>query len=166
MNTLIKRYLSFSIGIWLKPIIFFITVPVVSWLINPSEFGKASMYSTFYSILTLVVLFGTSNAFMRFYFQKSEKEKSELLGSCLSVPLILWVITGIILSVKNSLQLRYHHEVQFLLLQSFILPFRRVLCCPKILHFAKLYHHVAYLKSIFQSLLPQITCILFVPFLF
>ncbi|HEY8543274.1 MAG TPA: oligosaccharide flippase family protein, partial [Pseudothermotoga sp.] len=99
MNTLIKRYLSFSIGIWLKPIISFVTVPVVTWLINPSEFGKASMYSTFYSILSLVVLFGTSNAFMRFYFQKPEEEKSELLWSCLTVPLILWIIASVVLFI-------------------------------------------------------------------
>jgi O-antigen/teichoic acid export membrane protein len=99
MNTLIKRYLSFSIGIWIRPIISFITVPIVSWLIDPSEFGKASMYSTFYSILTLVTLFGTSNAFMRFYFQKSEEERNELLWSCLSIPLILWMITSVVLFV-------------------------------------------------------------------
>ncbi|HBJ81400.1 oligosaccharide flippase family protein, partial [Pseudothermotoga sp.] len=95
MNNLVRRYLSFSIGIWIRPIISFITVPVVSWLIDPSEFGKASLYSTFYFILAYVTLFGTTNAFMRFYFQKSEEERSELLWSCLSVPLILWMITSV-----------------------------------------------------------------------
>lgn len=97
MNSLLKRYFSFSIGIWIRSIISFITVPVVSWLINPSEFGKASMYSTLYSILSLVSFFGTPNAFMRFYFQKSEEERSELLWSCLSVPIVLWVIISTVL---------------------------------------------------------------------
>ncbi|HOJ89413.1 MAG TPA: oligosaccharide flippase family protein, partial [Pseudothermotoga sp.] len=78
---LLKKYISFSLGTWFRALISFFTTPITTWLINPEEFGKATMFSTVYSILLLVALLGTPNSFLRFFPQKSEQEKPILLWS-------------------------------------------------------------------------------------
>lgn len=103
-DKLIKRYLSFSLGIWVRPLILFITTPVITWLLSPAEFGKSMMYSTFYTILQWIILLGTPNAFMRFFPQKSENEKPILLWSSMYFPLMLWILTTVILFIfKRSI---------------------------------------------------------------
>jgi len=98
-NKFIKKYISFSLGIWLRPIISLFTTPIITWLINPSEFGKAMMYSTFYSIVQWIILLGTPNAFMRFFPQKSEDEHSKLLWSSMYFPFLFWALASTIIFI-------------------------------------------------------------------
>ena len=96
---LLKKYISFSLGTWLRAIISFFITPITTWLINPAEFGKATMFSTVYSILLLVSILGTANSLMRFFPQKSDEEKSTLLWSCLIVPIFMSILVGFVVLV-------------------------------------------------------------------
>ncbi|WP_448378079.1 oligosaccharide flippase family protein [Fervidobacterium sp.] len=100
----LKSYFSFSLGIWFSAIISFLSVPITSWLIEPSEYGKATMFSTIYSVVLLIVLVGTPNGFMRLYHSVEDKRK--LLWSSLVMPVFLTVIFfGFVLLVENSLNI-------------------------------------------------------------
>lgn len=90
---LVKSYFSFSIGVWINAVISFITVPISSWLIDPTEFGKATMFSTIYSMLSMIALLGIPSGLMRLYHQVEEREK--LLWSSLIIPLNLSVVTAV-----------------------------------------------------------------------
>jgi len=90
----LKNYFSFSIGVWINAVISFFSTPVVSWLINPSEYGKGSMFLTVYSIMLLITLFGAPNALMRFYFKRDDRE--QLLWSSLIVPINLSIAFAIL----------------------------------------------------------------------
>ena len=95
--SILKRYFSFSIGIWINALISFFTTPIITLLINPSEFGKATMFSTVYSIFVLLVSSGTPNSFMRFFHQVDERDKSTFLWSSLSFPLLFTSIATIVI---------------------------------------------------------------------
>jgi len=95
--SILKRYFSFSIGIWINALISFFTTPIITLLINPSEFGKATMFSTVYSIFILLVSSGTPNSFMRFFHQVGERDKSTFLWSSLSFPLLFTSIATIVI---------------------------------------------------------------------
>ncbi|WP_041077416.1 lipopolysaccharide biosynthesis protein [Thermotoga caldifontis] len=99
---LLKKYISFSLGTWLRTLISFFTTPITTWLINPEEFGKATMFSTVYSILLLVALLGTTNSFLRFFPQKSEQEKQTLLWSCLIPPVLLSILASLVVFIFRS----------------------------------------------------------------
>lgn len=86
---LLRKYISFSLGTWLNAAVAFFTTPITTWLISPGDFGRAAMFSTVYSIAHLVSLFGTTNAFLRFYPQRTEEERPYLLWSSLAIP--LWI---------------------------------------------------------------------------
>ncbi len=94
--SLVKKYFSFSMGLWLNAIIAFITTPMVTWLIDPTQFGKSTMFSTFYSIMLILAIAGTQMSFMRFFPQKPENEKSELVWSCLAFPLLFSALISLI----------------------------------------------------------------------
>ena len=94
--SLVKKYFSFSMGLWLNAVISFITTPIVTWLIDPSQFGKSTMFSTFYSIMLILATAGTQMAFMRFFPQKPEEKKSELVWSCLAFPLLFSTVLSLV----------------------------------------------------------------------
>jgi len=85
----LKKIFSFSIGTWINALISFFTVPITTLLINPSEFGKASLFSTIYNLSLWLILLGTHSAFTRFYFQEKCENRSSLLWNCLYTPLAL-----------------------------------------------------------------------------
>jgi len=103
-NRFLKSYFSFSVGIWFSAIISFLAVPITSWLIEPAEYGKATMFSTIYSMILAIVLIGTPNGFMRLYHSVEEKRK--LLWSSLVVPVFLSVIFfGFVLLFKDTVNI-------------------------------------------------------------
>ena len=95
--SLIRKYFSFSLGIWINALISFFTTPIITLLINPSEFGKATMFSTVYSIFVLLVSSGIPSSFMRFFHQVDERDKPTFLWSCLSFPLLFTSIATIVI---------------------------------------------------------------------
>ncbi len=97
--SIVKRYFSFSLGIWINALISFFTTPIVTWLINPTEFGKATMFSSAYSVIILLVLSGTPSAFMRFFHQVSDKERATFLWSSLLFPMLFSVLSFVIILI-------------------------------------------------------------------
>lgn len=102
----LKKIFSFSIGTWLNALISFFTVPITTLLINPSEFGKASMFSTIYTLFLWLILLGTHSAFTRFYFQESNEMRSKLLWNSIYIPLVLSLfLIPIIFSLKKQINI-------------------------------------------------------------
>ncbi|MEO0247531.1 MAG: oligosaccharide flippase family protein [candidate division WOR-3 bacterium] len=106
LNLVIKLFFSFSLGVWVQAIINFFSVPVITFLISPAEFGKATMYSTLYSLLLLVVLAGSDQSYVRFYYEMEKDKRSQLLWTCLLTPILIFIVVSsflIIFSGKLSL---------------------------------------------------------------
>jgi O-antigen/teichoic acid export membrane protein len=101
-HNLLKKYISFSLGTWFKAFISFFITPITTWLINPGEFGKATMFSTVYSILLLVALLGTPQSFLRFFPQKSEEEKPVLLWSSVIPTILLSILVSLVVFIFRS----------------------------------------------------------------
>lgn len=108
-SSFFRKYISFSAGLWINALISFVTVPVVSWLINPSEFGKAAMFSTVYSLAVLISVFGMPNALMRFYHSQEGNNVSKLVSSTLVVPMVIF-------SVFSILVLTFSQKLNFFLI--------------------------------------------------
>ena len=95
MNEFFKKFLQFSIGPIIGAMISFITVPITSHLVSAEQFGLTNMYTLANNIITLIVLIGIDQAFIREYNEKKDKKK--LLFNSLLVPLVFAIIIGIIL---------------------------------------------------------------------
>ncbi len=97
-----KSFLSFSIGTWLRAFISVFTTPIITYLINPEEFGKSAMYATAFGVINTIVLFGTDQTFVRFFYDYEEDRKNELLWSCLLPSVLIATILSMVVLVLSD----------------------------------------------------------------
>ncbi|WP_270275988.1 lipopolysaccharide biosynthesis protein [Enterococcus casseliflavus] len=86
-----KRFLSklagFAMGPIIGALISFLTVPITTYFINPSEFGKASMFTVIQSLIVSVIYLGIDQAYTREYNRIESKKK--VFQNALIIPLFL-----------------------------------------------------------------------------
>jgi len=92
---MLKSFLKFSFGSWVSALIAFITVPITTLLVMPEHFGKAAMFAVAFSVLTQIVLFGTDQSFMRFFYENEEKKRPGLLWSSILPSVLVWGILSV-----------------------------------------------------------------------
>ncbi|NLH36906.1 MAG: polysaccharide biosynthesis protein [Thermotogaceae bacterium] len=99
LRTYVKSFFSFSIGTWIGALISFFTTPIVSYLIIPEEFGRASMFTLVYSILLTTCVLGLDQSFVRFYYEMPQEKRKSLFWESVSLPLINSILASIILVI-------------------------------------------------------------------
>ncbi|MDT9599641.1 lipopolysaccharide biosynthesis protein [Sphingosinicella rhizophila] len=93
---MIRLFLKFSAGSWLAAAISLLTTPIVTALIVPDEFGRASMYILALNLLLQVVMLGLDQSFARrFYSDPSLEHRSRLLWNAMLPPLGLSVLVAL-----------------------------------------------------------------------
>lgn len=98
-NNLLKKFLSFSYGNWLGIIIGIISTPVITRILSPEDFGKASMFTLAINILMIFIVFGTDQSFVRFFYEEKDSKRGGLLYNCLKLPFVLMGITTFLILV-------------------------------------------------------------------
>lgn len=104
---MLKLLFKFSIGSWLSAAISLFTTPIVTALILPEDFGKASMYTLAFNFLLQLSLLGTDQSFVRKFYQNPVNiYQSKLLVNSISAPLILsFAIAALILAWGEPLSI-------------------------------------------------------------
>ena len=95
MREFCKKFIGFSLGPIIGAIISFITVPITSHLVSADQFGLSNMFTITNNIITLIVLVGIDQAYVREYNETRDKKK--LLFNSLLIPFIATICVGIIL---------------------------------------------------------------------
>lgn len=109
---LFNKFISFSIGPVFSAVIGFIAVPITTWLINPEEYGKTSMFLVFQQLSTLVLIGGFDQSFVREYNELNNKNK--LLLNSFIIPFINSIIVFFILTFfYKSISLFLFGEINF-----------------------------------------------------
>lgn len=99
MNTLLKKFIEFAIGNGIVLILGFISSPIISRLISPEQLGKASMFTTFTSLIILVAIMGIDQAYIRYYYDEDEINRGGLLWKSIFITLALTSIVSIVLLI-------------------------------------------------------------------
>jgi O-antigen/teichoic acid export membrane protein len=87
MNNLIKKFIGFSLGPVIGALISFITIPVTTYYIYPAEYGKASMFLLFQTIVGTFLFLGIDQAYTREYHDV--RDKTSLLQNAMLLPITL-----------------------------------------------------------------------------
>ncbi|MBT2730134.1 oligosaccharide flippase family protein [Bacillus sp. ISL-75] len=90
MNIFLKRLIGFSIGPIAGAFIAFITIPLTTYFISPTEFGKASMFTLFQALIVTFLYLGFDQSYTREYHDS--KNKVNLLKNAMILPLILSIV--------------------------------------------------------------------------
>lgn len=96
---LFKKFTEFAIGNGIVLILGLISSPIITRIINPSEMGKFSMFDTITNLLLLVILLGTDQSYIRYYYEEKENNRGNLLRLCIKIPLIINLILGIVILI-------------------------------------------------------------------
>lgn len=96
-NNLIKKFLSFSVGGYINLFIGLITVPVITRLFSPEQFGIYSLVFTIINLLTIFCCLGFEQGFVRFFYEVDGNNRGKLLYDSLVWPFFMSVL--IILSL-------------------------------------------------------------------
>jgi O-antigen/teichoic acid export membrane protein len=127
----LKSFVSFSIGTWINALLAFITTPVITFLISPKEFGKASIYTLVYSVVLIVIRLGTEQSYVRFFYEFPENDRKKLLWICMWPGLWLLTAVSIVLIflsryVSKLIVGEYDNKIVFLLILSLFTGFLQV----------------------------------------
>lgn len=91
-SPVVKDFLKFSLGTWGGAILSFITVPIVTRLIMPAEFGKASMFILAFNLLLRFCYLGADQALVRHFHIIRREELPKFIWNTLLAPAILLLI--------------------------------------------------------------------------
>ena len=87
--TMIKQLLSFSYGTVATAALSLLSTPIITLLVLPGEFGKASVFAIVLNIVFQICIMGVDQSFARmFYEKKSESERAALARRCLALALV------------------------------------------------------------------------------
>lgn len=98
-RTFIKSLFQFSVGQWIAALISFVTTPITTWLIIPDEFGKAAMFTLAFNLILNIVLLGADQSFARFFYERPDNKRSNLLWESLLPSLGIGIFTFIIIGI-------------------------------------------------------------------
>lgn len=86
MKSFLNRLIGFSIGPILGSVISFITIPITTYFIVPSEFGKASMFTVMQSFILSFIYMGMDQSYTREY--NNIKNKKSVFQNAIILPFL------------------------------------------------------------------------------
>ncbi len=88
-SKLLRKFMSFSYGSWLGMLVGFLGTIITTRLLDPADFGKASMFTLALNLIMIFMMFGTDQAFVRFFYEEKEEARSRLLLHSLKLPMLI-----------------------------------------------------------------------------
>ncbi|AUD62940.1 hypothetical protein BK010_04820 [Tenericutes bacterium MO-XQ] len=111
----LKRLFYFSWGPLFSTLFSFIVVPVTTYFISPSEFGKASMFTLTLTMTTLIIYLGLDQALVREF--NTEKNKYHVFSNSVLIPIVLSVVVSIFMIIfSEPLSMYLFEEYNFIVI--------------------------------------------------
>ena len=90
MIILIRRLVQFSIGSVGAALLNLILIPITTYYLSPTEYGKTSMFLLAQTLLIYVIYLGFDQAFTREFYEYDNKK--QLLENTMLVPLLSSIV--------------------------------------------------------------------------
>lgn len=95
-KSIIKHFLVIGGGTAINLLIGLLTTPIITRIVNPTEYGQWSIFTMYASIGLMVFCLGLDQSLVRFFYQKDTiKYKRDLIFFCWSFPAIIALLFGI-----------------------------------------------------------------------
>ena len=103
-NSLIRKFLSFSIGGYINALIGLITVPIITRMLSPEQYGVSSLINMITEIMIIICCLGMDQGFARFFYEEKEENRGALLYNSLYYCFFIFpVVMIIIFLLKKNL---------------------------------------------------------------
>ena len=102
-ESFIKQIFQLAVGAMINLIIGVLTTPVITRIVDPTEYGQLSLFNTYSSIVLMIFTIGLDQTFVRYYYiQQDETYKKKLLNICFGLPIALALVGSAIILVWHS----------------------------------------------------------------
>lgn len=109
-----KLFLKFSFGTWINAVISLISIPILTWFIDPAETGKATIFTISYNLLLNVLLLGIDQSFVRYFNDRKSIDHGNLLFNAVAPTGVMIIISvGILESFRHSLSLIFFASAEY-----------------------------------------------------
>jgi len=98
-SSLIKKFLSFSIGGYINLIIGFFIIPITTRMLSPEQYGIYSLINVISQILVILCSLSMEQSFVRFFYEEEEEKRGKLLYTTLFPFFVLGTIFFIFLFI-------------------------------------------------------------------
>lgn len=88
---LIKQFFSFSLGGYISLLIGFISLPFITRLISPEQYGIFSIFTLILNLKIIFLMLGLDQGFVRYFYEIENKKV--LFLKCLKYPLYFFILT-------------------------------------------------------------------------
>ncbi len=88
---LMNTFFSFSVGTWMTILVGLVSTPVITRLVSPNELGVFSMFFLVMNVMTLAVMFGTDQSFIRFFYEENPSNRIKLLRSSITIVMLFFI---------------------------------------------------------------------------
>lgn len=114
-NKSLNFFMKFSYGGLISAALSFLSTPIITALVLPDEFGKASMVVLAFSLLINFVQLGSDQSFVRFFYQKKYEDNTNLLlTNSIITPLFLTIIcVAVILIIGKNISILLIDKVSY-----------------------------------------------------
>lgn len=121
-SNLFKKFLTYFYGSGIGLFIGLATTMISTRLLTPADFGKASMFTLAITVFMIFIVFGTDQAFVRFFYEEKEELRGRLLYNTLKLPLAMLILTlTVILLFQDQLMFFLFGETNFLILIALLI---------------------------------------------
>lgn len=93
----LKHFAIIGVGSMLSMILGFFTTPIITRIVDPTDYGQYSIFTMYSSLLLMVLCVGLDQSMVRYFYENDSIEyKQTLLKNCIILPVILTAITSVI----------------------------------------------------------------------
>lgn len=125
-KSFIKHFMVIGSGTLINMLLGLLTTPVITRIVEPTEYGQLSIFNLYVSIAVMVLCLGLDQAFIRFFYDHdSIIYKRKLLALCFIIPFIFSIICGgILILISRFSSIKW----EFSTLITYLLAFNIIIC--------------------------------------
>jgi len=112
-KSLFRNFLDIGLGTLISMIVGVITIPVITRIVDPTQYGQLSIFNTYISLILMVLMLGLDQSFVRFFYSgEGLAYKKEVLRKCWLPPFFLALIfSALVLAAELIFSVRFEFSL-------------------------------------------------------
>ena len=98
-QNLLRTLFGFSLGPVSAAALAVVTTPIITWIIVPDEFAKATLFNTSFNMLFLISFLGLEHSFVRFFNSRENGSHARLLSTSIAISMACCSLIFILLMI-------------------------------------------------------------------
>ena len=120
-RSFLKNFITLGIGMIIYMVIGFIGTPIITRLVDPADYGRMSLLTTYSGIGIMFLGLGLDQTLLRYFYKDQLDYQRKLVHTCTAIPVAAAVFVGVIGIGGYYLGLRWLSLTDILLLEFTLL---------------------------------------------